>query len=84
MSGSGRKSDSPIVAGKRLIPVEPRGGTVNTRLTTKGGPLDGDPIDYGTSGLHPRSGAARETLAFALEAGPKGQTRAELSVLRAV
>lgn len=45
--GSGRKSDTPIVAKKRLIPVERRGGTVIALLTRKGQPLDGEPIHYG-------------------------------------
>ena len=70
--GSGRKSDSPIVAEKRLTPVEPRGGTVNTLTTTKGVPPVRDL--YGTNGLPARGRNAREALAFALEARPKGQT----------
>src|SRR6266498_2815800 len=89
--GSGRKSDAPIVAKKRLIPVERRGATVNAQLSKKGMPIDGDPIFYGETGLSPvpgrlyaGAGDVGETLSFEMEAEPKGQARADVSVLHVV
>jgi hypothetical protein len=82
LSCPGRESDLPIVARKRLTPVEPRGRTLIVFSSREGKPLE-HKLCYGRR-VQARTWLAPETFPVAMKAGPQGQAGAEVPVLGTV